>query len=184
MKGKRTCRSLIALLGLGTAVGVLPLPVAAQSQAPGGRTVFKCEAGGRITYTDAPCPGADKVGALRLHGVNRPIPDRVAHTAAADTLTGVSGVPSGTSAVRNGFVSRTFRFPPSANPECPHLAQRMARVEAEEQVATSQTIGMIQERLAVQRHWFEQLGCGVPGDGAPSTAATHLSKRTRAGYAG
>jgi hypothetical protein len=73
---------------------------------------------------------------------------------------------------------RAARFSAAANPECPHLAQRMARVAAEEQVANAHDIGLIQERLAVQRHWYQQLGCAAFAD---TPAGSTPSSRPQAG---
>lgn len=121
------------------------------SAAGGAPTVFRCEANGRITYSDQACPHAQKMHALRLPGVAR--------VAAADSDTWRSYAVAG---YGNGY-----RLGRSVDPECPHLAQRMGWVEAEEQRATADTIGLIQQRLAVQRSRFRELACdGGPMEGA------------------
>jgi hypothetical protein len=159
-----------AIAALCVAVGAL-LPLQATGQAPGGRTIFRCESAGHISYTDAPCPDAEKVDPVRLRGVSPPAASGRTAYAPSDGA-GASGRPSPLERPEGGQ-PRAVRFSPAANPECPHLAQRMARVAAEEQVANAHNIGLIQERLAVQRHWYQQLGCAafadVPAGSTPSS---------------
>jgi hypothetical protein len=118
-------------------------------------TVFRCETLGQITYSDQPCAGAQRVDALRLPGANRVAMAESTHA----TTPAAAGWGYGSGANRSSH-ARTD------DPECPHLAQRMARVEAEEQRATAATIGLIQQRLAVQRERFRELACATPVLGA------------------
>ncbi|MPZ44814.1 MAG: DUF4124 domain-containing protein [Betaproteobacteria bacterium] len=161
MDPRRSAKAFPGFAGLCIALGALLLPTHAASQAPSGRTIFRCETAGQISYTDAPCPDAEKVDAIRLPGVNRPAaPDRMAYHAPSDDGSGATWRPS---AVKrpDGLAPRAARFAAGVNAECPHLAQRMALMEAEELVANGHNVGVIQERLAVQRHWYRQLGCAT-----------------------
>jgi hypothetical protein len=154
MDRRRSAKAFSATAAVCVAAAALVLPIQAAGQARSGRTIFRCESAGHISYTDAPCPHAEKVDPVRLRGVNPPAtPDRTAY--APGDLTGA------TYAMKRSVNAepRAARVAPGSNPECPHLAQRMARVETEEQVANAHNIGLIQQRLAEQRHWYQQLGC-------------------------
>ena len=170
----------VGLASFGLVLGALILPTEAASQKPDRRTVFRCETAGHISYSDAPCPDAEKINPIRLRGVNPPTaPNRMAYRAPGHR-------PPSDSVPSYAVERHTARFEPGVNPECPHLAQRMALVEAEERSATAHTIATLQERLAVQRHWYKQLGCAasehrpVPA-AAPAQASDPLPEY---GYAG
>lgn len=170
-------KALPAIAALCIAAGTLLLPIQAASQAPGARTIFRCESAGHISYTDAPCPDADKVDPVRLRGMNpSAAPDRMAY--APSDGTGATWRPPAVEQP-DAIGPRAARFAPGANAECPHLAQRMALVEAEEQVANAHNIGLIQERLAVQRHWYRQLGCALFADRAVQPASTRTANPQR-----
>ena len=174
MDPRRSATALPAIAALCVAAGaLLLLPIQAASQASGGRTIFRCESAGHVSYTDAPCPDAEKVDAVRLRGVNPPAaPDRMAY-APSDGAGATWRRYSGERA--ESVEPPAARFASEANPECAHLAQRMARVQAEEQVANAHNIGLIQERLAVQRHWYRQLGCAMHAERTLPPASTRTS---------
>lgn len=134
-------------VGLALCAGVVASAHALDSSSAAGQapTLFRCETRGHITYSDRPCADAQKVQALRLSGGS--------HVAGADSGTWRSYAVA-------GYGNRLGR---SVDPECPHLAQRMALVEAEEQRATADTIGLVQQRLAVQRSRFRELACDGRG---------------------
>jgi hypothetical protein len=180
MKRGRGERDWVGLAGFCAVLCVLIVPTEAASQKPDRRTVFRCETAGHISYSDAPCPDAEKIDPIRLRGVNPPTaPNRMAYRAPADRPPS-DPVPS------YAVERHTARFGPGVNPECPHLAQRMALVEAEERSATAHTIATLQERLAVQRHWYKQLGCAASEQlPVPATAPAQASDPLSAyGYAG
>lgn len=49
---------------------ILALPGHAQLPAPS-RTIYKCEANGKIAYTDQPCLGAQRLDVVPTRGVNK-----------------------------------------------------------------------------------------------------------------
>ena len=175
-------RGLAALCALAAAAAVA-LPAASQTLPPSPRMVFKCEQAGQVIYTDQPCSGAQKSELLRVHAA--PPPDA-----------GIQPYPPVAALLDPRPAALTERPPKVAGTpraECPHLAQRIALVEAEEQRATSQNIRMIQERLAVQRNRYNELGCSPywttyakPGSapGPYVNAAAGARPNTRAGHAG
>lgn len=181
---RRAHRAIVLAGSVATGVAlVLPLDAASQSSA--GATVFKCETAGRVIYTDTPCADAHKVDALRIQGGAAPAPgaERTPNRAGDARVQSGSMDPWRRVASQPPYAMTRASYGTSVNPECPHLAQRMARVEAEEQTATSRTIGLIQERLAVQRHWYRQLGCAADVPNSPSYP-TQLSTHRAPGYAG
>ena len=146
------------------AVAVLPASAQGQSLPSSPRTVFKCESGGQTVYTDQPCLDGQKIDALRLHSVNAPGREATEISAAREpyresAIAGWKqpGTAEGKPAVTYERVWRQLAHTPQA--ECPHLSQRMALVEAEEQIASSRTIQAIQERLSVQRKRYRELNC-------------------------
>lgn len=145
MRRGRGRAALAGLAGFAALITAAPVPDAgAQS---GSRSIFKCETAGRVTYTDAPCSDAARVDELPIRSTPPHTRGHVAYGA---------GFPLDSGA-RWHADSRAASFRRDANPECPHLAQRMALVEREERTANTE------ERLAVQRHWYRQLGCaGAP----------------------
>jgi hypothetical protein len=181
---RRVHRAIVLAGGVATGVALV-LPLDAASQSPAGTTVFKCETAGQVIYTDTPCTDAHKVDALRIHGgaATAPSAERLPDRAGAARMQSGSIDPWRRVASQTPYAMTRASYGKGVNPECPHLAQRMARVEAEEQTATSRTIGLIQERLAVQRHWYRQLGCAAD---VPDSAShpTQLSTHRVPGYAG
>jgi hypothetical protein len=140
-------RGLAALCALAAAAAVA-LPAASQTLPPSPRMVFKCEQAGRVVYTDQPCSGAQKSELLRVHA---PPPEAGVQL--------YSSVAAPVDSQQMALTERPPRVAGTPRAECPHLAQRIALVEAEEQRATSQNIRMIQERLGVQRNRYNELGC-------------------------
>jgi hypothetical protein len=142
----------LGALFVAAAAASLALPAPAQTLPPSPHLVYKCEQGGQIVYTDQPCSGAEKSELLKVRAAP-PSDAQVAPGGHRDA--GAVPADNPTALERPPKVARTPRA------ECPHLAQRIALVEAEEQRATSQNIRMIQERLAVQRNRYNELGCSA-----------------------
>ena len=61
------------LTPLGSMLAILlsVAPALAQSLPPPSRTVYKCEGGGKVRYSDAPCLGARKVDVEPTRGLNK-----------------------------------------------------------------------------------------------------------------
>ena len=154
---------LLALLGAcGGVVAAAPPPTQTESppSAPRG-AVFKCDTGGSTLYTDRPCAGGRSIEPIALQGIVR-MDDRspveggrgaLAPHGGTSKALDASGIHPAAAAPR-GIYSAA-----GVNPECPHLAQRMARVLAEESAATDDTRPLIEERLAIQRQRYRELDC-------------------------
>jgi hypothetical protein len=150
-------------------------------------TVFKCEQGGQVVYTDQPCAGAERSELLKVRA-ERPADGALPHAAREG-----GPAPAATEPPPAVVTERPPKVAKTPRAECPHLAQRIALVEAEEQRATSHSIRMIQERLSVQRKRYSELGCSPfwvaytrPGSaaGAYASAPSGLRSSARAGDAG
>jgi hypothetical protein len=156
------------LAGICGLLAVTALPAQAQSQnlPSSPRTVFKCESDGQTVYTDQPCLGTQKLETLRLHAVSAPAMREATDArdargpyreSAGAGWRNPGAAAEGKPAVTYERVTRQLAHTPQA--ECPHLSQRIALVEAEEQNASSRTIQAIQERLSIQRKRYRELGC-------------------------
>jgi hypothetical protein len=60
---------LVALAGWAVA-GTIPVTFAQSLPAPS-RTVYKCEVGGKVTYSDSPCLGATRIDVEPTRGVSK-----------------------------------------------------------------------------------------------------------------
>lgn len=177
-------RGLAAWCALAAAAAVA-LPAASQTLPLSPRMVFKCEQAGQVVYTDQPCSGTQKSELLRVHAAPLPEAGVLPYSAAS--------VAAPLDPQQTALTERPPKVAGTPRAECPHLAQRIALVEAEEQRATSQNIRLIQERLAVQRNRYNELGCSpywvtyVKPGSAPGpyvNAAAGARPNTRVGPAG
>jgi hypothetical protein len=138
--------ALVAALALGS-------PALGQEARPAARAIQKCEVNGQILYTDLSCSEGRRIASELSPYVVAPSPSSDAAGSAARH------------AARPFFAMPDYRGGAVAyrrNPECPHLEQRMLRVEAEARVATNpETLAHLNERLAVQQAWHQELQCGV-----------------------
>jgi hypothetical protein len=164
------------------AAASLALPAASQTLPPPPHQVYKCEQDGQIAYTDHPCAGAEKAELLKVRAAPPAPPSPTAAPTARDGQApgGFRDAGTGPTDSLAALPERPPRVARTPQAECPHLAQRMALVAAEEQAANAHDIGLIQERLAVQRHWYQQLGCAAFAD-APAPAGSSRSFRSQAG---
>lgn len=139
-------------------------PVVAQSLPPPARTVYKCQEGGRVVYSDSPCLGADRIdvtptrGVSRLSGKER-VGDQVRHEIfreqMADALKPVTGMN------REQFNRTAERQPLSAGAkqECSNLDRELPTIEHAERQAMGDARTALQERLLRLRSRFRELRC-------------------------
>jgi hypothetical protein len=155
--GRGRVRVLLLLLS----AAAMPL---AMPPAWGQRPVIRCEIAGEVVYTDLTCAEAHRIAtelspeyrarqALRRGGEMIP---------AAPPASDASTVTEPATATHIAIALDLPRVSSALgrNPECAHLEQRMALVEAEGRIAmASDAIRTVEERRAVQRHWHRELGC-------------------------
>lgn len=150
--------SLLALLFWTGAALAQPLP-------PTSRTVYKCESGGKIHYSDAPCLGARKVDVEPTRGLNKSSGQerqgadvrqehlREGFAEAFKPLTGLN-------AKQLDQLGRRQKLSPDAQRQCQKLDPQVLAAEAAEKSArTAAKLKSAQQRLFELRTAYRRLGC-------------------------
>lgn len=145
---------LTCLTGVVTAFAMVAGSMA-QSLPPPSRTVFKCEEGGRVRYSDAPCLGATKIDIEPTRGMNkssgseRTGPDvyrerqREIFAEAVRPLTGMDRKQLDQAALRS-------KLTPAVQRECQRLDREILTAEQAERTVSSQG-----QRSAAQARTFD-----------------------------
>lgn len=142
---------------------VVCAPAVAQKVPAPSREVFRCEVGGKVTYSDAPCLGAKKVDVEPTRGMTSTGKERAgadvqqerlneAMAEAIRPLTGKDAKQLRTDAKRR-------RLSASAQRECGALDASIPDAERRELQAGVEARPMIQRELLGARQRFIQLGC-------------------------
>jgi hypothetical protein len=128
------------------------------------RTVYRCEAAGKVTYSDAPCVGAKKVDVEPTRGLNRSTgAERLGSDVMrerqteliADAVRPITGLDSQQFEVQR----RRVQLPVAAKKECRALDQAIPRFERQETLTSSQELPAIQQQLFKLRKRYQQLHC-------------------------
>ncbi len=136
----------------------------AQSLPSPSRTVFKCDEGGRVVYSDVPCMGATKVdveptrGVSKLSGKERignDVRREVFQEQMADALKPISGM----NAKQYDTFGRRLKLSSEAQRECRQLDSQLPALEQSERQATGGDRAAVQQRLFGLRSRFRDLGC-------------------------
>jgi len=141
---------------------------AAQAQTsklpPPTREAFRCESGGKVTYTDTPCLGAKKIelvptrGLSGLSGKERVGAD-VRNERTREAIAEAVRPATGMDAKQLDTFGRRSRLPRPAQVECAKLDQAIPAAEAEERAAKGPALQRVQMDLLQYRQRFIQLGC-------------------------
>lgn len=146
------------------ALTVIASSVAAQSLPPPSRTVYKCEDGKKVHYSDSPCLGAKKVDVEPTRGLNKStgreqvgqdVQREKNNEMMADALRPILNETPEQRATRH----KRFKLEPSAKVECALLDVQIPRLEEQERSATGQTLSTIQRNLLDSRTQFHSLRC-------------------------
>lgn len=138
--------------------------VAAQSLPPTSRTVYRCEDGNKVLYSDAPCLGAKKVDVEPTRGLNKStgreqtgqdVRREKHNEQMAEALRPLFNETPEQRATRH----KRFKLEPSAKVECARLDAEIAQLEAKERSAKGETLGTVQRELLASRVRFQTLGC-------------------------
>jgi len=128
------------------------------------RTAFKCTVAGKVTYSDEPCVGAERVDLQPSRGLDKSTGkelvgadvrrehNREQIAEAVRPLTGKSNEQFETHA-------RRFKLSAAAQRECASLDTNIPRAESEERVTAAEGRESVQRRLFSLRARFRQLGC-------------------------
>ncbi len=138
--------------------------VAAQSLPPTSRTVYRCDDGNKVLYSDAPCLGAKKVDVEPTRGLNKStgreqigqdVRREKHNEQMAEALRPIFNETPEQRATRH----KRFKLEPSAKVECARLDGEMPQLEAKERSAKGETLGTVQRELLASRTRFQKLGC-------------------------
>ena len=136
----------------------------AQSLPPPSRTVFKCEAAGKVVYSDSPCLGATKIDVEPTRGANqitgkeltgadvRRERQREGLAEAVRPITGMDAKQFNVAANRTKLTSE-------AQGKCRELDVQIPEAEADAAKATVPDSREVQVRLLKLRQKFRELRC-------------------------
>lgn len=144
-------------MAVGTAALAQPLP-------PPSRTVFKCEAAGKVVYSDSPCLGAKTVdveptrGADKITGKGLTGPDvqrERTREQFAEALRPLTGMDS----KQLDAAGRRMKLTAEGQAQCRRLDAQIPAAEADEARATGASRQDVQVRLLKLRQQFRDLRC-------------------------
>lgn len=146
------------------ALAFASLAAAAQSLPPPSRTVYRCEDGQKVHYSDTPCLGAKKVDVEPTRGLNKSagreqvgqdVRREKQNEMMADALRPILNETPEQRATRH----RRFKLEPAAKLECARLDIQLPRIEEQERSATKDTLPFVQKDLLESRARFRELRC-------------------------
>jgi hypothetical protein len=136
----------------------------AQTLPPTSRTVFKCEVGGKVTYSDEPCLGAQRLEVKPTRGLDRisgkkqvgaDIQREYLNEGIAQAVRPITGM--------NPQQWETHKhrvmLPPESQRECRSLDVSIPRAERDEQQTTPNAHQQAQQQLYELRIRFRELRC-------------------------
>lgn len=144
----------------------------AQPLPPASRTVFKCDLNGKVSYSDAPCPGAQRIEVQPTRGLNKSTgTERVGsdvqqerfHEAFAEGLKPITGM----TPEQLKKAGQRAQLAPQAQHECSQLDRALPAAEKEEAALLRQArseardtgLKQAQTRLLLQRQRARELRC-------------------------
>lgn len=147
-----------------TALFLVTIHASAQSLPPPAKTVFRCEEGGKVVYSDAPCFGARKIdveptrGVSKLSGKERigsTVQNERLHEQIAEAVRPITGM----NPQQLDTFGRRQKLSSAAQRECLRLDEEVMAAERDERVAKGPVLADIQARLFGLRKRFRELGC-------------------------
>lgn len=161
-----TCRSAIAAAcaGLTLLALALPMPGLASPLPEPSRTMFKCVEGKKLTYTDQPCLGAQRLdvvpsrGLNKLSGTERTGAD-VARERHRENFALAIQPLSGMQAQQFAVLVRRQKLSNADRRECYSLDPGIAAAEGRERSADRITLRTVQQELFLLRKRYVELRC-------------------------
>lgn len=150
---------LVGTYALSTASSTLAQTLHAPS-----RTLYKCNQQGKLSYSDSPCLGAEKLEVEPTRGVNKlsgekrvgaDVQRELNHEMFAEAIRPLTGLDAKQLAVQG----RRLKLSGAAQQECRRLDQDLATTENEEKRAAQNVIREVQVRLFLMRQRFRELRC-------------------------
>lgn len=140
------------------------VPAWSQRLPPASRTVFKCEADGKVVYSDAPCLGAKRVdveptrGMSRMSGQER-VGSDVRRERVSEQIAEAYKPIFGENAQQRATRHRRAKLSADARGRCGRLDREVLAGEAHEAKAEGEELGRVQKRLLRLRKAQQALGC-------------------------
>ncbi|MDR7335798.1 DUF4124 domain-containing protein [Roseateles asaccharophilus] len=139
--------------------------VVAQTLPPPSRTVYRCEDGGKVNYSDSPCLGAKKLEVEPTRGMNKSTGKQLQgqdvrrehlREGFAEMVKPVTGM----DAKQLDQAGRRQRLSPDAQRQCRILDQQLPAAEAAESTAKADSeLAAAQQRLLDLRAAYRKLRC-------------------------
>lgn len=153
--------SLVVLCVLGLMASTASV---AQTLPPPSRTVFKCEAAGRVVYSDSPCLGAKRVnveptrGLNKLSGAERTGADVRQERLNEQTAEAYRPI-FGETAEQRAKRHRRARLSAEARNKCAQLEAEVGIGERDEARVKGEELFSVQARLLRLRKEYQELKC-------------------------
>lgn len=131
---------------------------------PASRTAFKCTVAGKVSYSDEPCAGAQRIDLEPTRGLDKSTGRAMTGTDVrreyqreqlAEAVKPITGMDARQFEVQR----RRAALPPGADAECRRLDLAIARAEASEAAATGDGRRPLQAKLFSLRMRFHSLAC-------------------------
>lgn len=154
-----------ALLAVATSLGVLVGATAsAQKLPPPSRTVYKCDEGGKVVYSDSPCLGAQRVDVEPTRGVNQLSGSKrtgadVRHEQHNEAMAKALQPVFNETAEQRAMRHRRAKLAPEARLKCSALDNQLSTTEGEERRASESDRHTVQSRLLALRKQHQALRC-------------------------
>lgn len=135
-----------------------------QKLPPPSRTVFKCEVAGKVSYSDSPCLGAQKIDVEPTRGLNKmsgrellgnDVRREQNREMFADAIRPITGM----DAKQLDVQGRRMKLTADAQRECRHLDAEIPVAEKQEKLVKQQALADVQAQLFRMRRSFRELGC-------------------------
>ncbi|OGB20571.1 MAG: hypothetical protein A3I66_05585 [Burkholderiales bacterium RIFCSPLOWO2_02_FULL_57_36] len=128
------------------------------------RTVYKCKIDGKVSYSDAPCLGAERIDIEPTRGMNKSTGREltgsdVSRERHREMMSDALKPLTGMSAQQFNTQSRRMKLPAGARSECTTLDGRISDSEARERAATTDTKPAVERNLLEFRKRYQELGC-------------------------
>lgn len=139
------------------------LPAQSQLPAPS-RTIYKCEADGKIAYTDAPCLGAQRLDVTPTRGVNKLSGQTrtgadVAREHRQEGMARAFKPLTGMNEQQFATETRRYRLDVRSRRECRTLEAAILDNEHRERSGTRDTMDALQHEILELRQRYHKLGC-------------------------
>lgn len=136
----------------------------AQRPPPPSRIVYKCEEGGKVIYSDAPCLGAKRVDIQPTRGLNKISgSERIGADVRAEQnneqMTNALRPLFGESATERTVRHKRARLSPEKAHKCYELDREISQAEQRERTAKGADLKSIQSELLVHRQSFHRMDC-------------------------